>query len=528
MSQLITASFAQFGQRIRELSRFQRAGLAFLAGVLAMVTLPPLSLYGFIVPAYAGLVLLTETARRSSQAFLVGWAFGMGYFVPGLYWFAHALLVEAEKFAWMIPFAILGLPAILSLYYAVACWLYYRLPIRQPIARVILFSLLWLGIELLRGFLFTGFPWNLAAYSWSFSLPMLQMASLIGAYGLSAWTVLLAMLPALLFWPKPCRPAEVNIALSMTVLMLLVPFGYGMMRLDNGPTRYTDQLIRIVQANIPQAHKWDPTKQRAVIDKHLGLSIPSTGERVPDVIIWPEAAYPYMLEAASPPVEYIMQALPEGALWLTGAMRAQQRGDSAWDVWNSLAVVNRDAQIISHYNKHRLVPFGEFVPLRGLIPMEKKITHGMKDFSRGAGVQLLDVEGVAPFLPLICYEAVFPQLAEHPQKQRAGWLLNITNDAWFGDSIGPYQHLEAARMRAIEQGMPLVRAANTGISVVTDSYGRVVENLALLQTGYLQTTLPEALDESWYYNLGLVKVLTFYSVFMLLLAGLFVNFSCRR
>lgn len=495
---------------------------ALLCGIMACLTLPPFHFYPLLIPAYSGLVLLILLADTGRRAFAAGWWFGLGYFVTGLYWFAYALLVEADKFAWMIPLAVLGLPSILAVYYGIASWLFWRIPLRQPIARIILFSLIWLGIELLRGHLFTGFPWNLAAYSWGFSTVMIQLASLIGSYGLTAWTILLATLPAILFWPQPCQKVEVNTALALTLVMLLLPFSYGIWRLEANPTEYMDTTVRIVQGNIPQAHKWNPSKQRAALDKHLQLSLPAIDEAFPDLILWPEAAYPYIVEAGSPPLQYIAGALPYKSLLITGGMRAAPRGNGQFDVWNSLSVINSYAQVLATYDKHHLVPFGEFVPLRGFIPMEKKITHGIQDFARGTGVSVVESPLFPSFLPLICYEAIFPSLAEHLSKQPQ-WILNITNDAWFGESSGPYQHLQMSRMRAVEQGVPLVRVANTGISAMFDAYGRELKSLPLSVAGFLQGKLPKPIKVNDVKGYGVDTSLTIYFLLMVVLLAIFVN-----
>lgn len=495
----ISLKLQHWGDVLRKSGGTKRYGWAAFFGVLATLTLPPIYLYPLLIPAFSGLLLLIVSARSYRQAFAMGWWFGLGYFTTSLYWFAHALLVEADKFAWMIPFAVLGLPSILAIYYGMAALAVWKLPVRHPIEKILGFALIWLLAEWLRGHLFSGFPWNLTGYSWSFSTVMVQFSALIGPYGLSWWTLLLAALPAVLLWPDASARAK-TAALLIVLLMLLLPFGYGLLRLHGHPTEYTGTLIRLVQANIPQPHKWDPQLQMGALRKHVELSIPGDGEPYPDVVVWSESSYPFALQAKTPPIQAIMEALPAGTQLITGALRIEE-SPSDWKVWNSLFVVNGKAEVTAYYDKYRLVPFGEFVPLRGWIPMEKKITHGMQDFSRGAAIEPLRPAAMPPFLPLICYEAVFPELAQQ-NEARAEWIVNVTNDAWFGVSSGPYQHFQMARMRAVEQGLPLVRVANTGISAIIDGYGRILHSSALNEDKFLSAYLPAASQRAPYARYG--------------------------
>jgi apolipoprotein N-acyltransferase len=467
--------------------------VAFLLGVLACFALPPFHFTILLLPAFSGLFLLIWHSRSPLKAFVTGWMFGLGYFASGLYWFAHALLVEPEKFAWMIPFAIFGLPSILAIYYGIIGYLTAKAKQKlslRPILLILLFSALWLIVEWLRGQLFTGFPWNLISYSWGYSDPMSQFVWLIGSYPYTAWTVLLSSLPATLFIEKR-QKMQVG-ALLATFLMLLIPFGYGLARLDNAELTLTDHQLHLVQGNIPQQHKWDPERQYQTVQDYVRLS-QKEGLQEDAIIIWPETAYPYFLEAQSPPVQFIADALPKKGVLLTGAMRVEwhEGRKGIKHFYNSLHAVLPDASVAATYDKVRLVPFGEFVPLRKILPVEK-ITHGIQDFKRGMGAELLSLDAlqIPPFQPLICYETIFPEFTS----EGAEWLLNVTNDAWFGHSAGPYQHLQMSRFRAIEQGLPMVRAANTGISAVYDGYGRELGRLSLGVKGTLTVNLPKPVE----------------------------------
>lgn len=471
--------------------------LAILCGALATLALPPFHLVFLLIPAFSGLFYLLWQSESKGRAFFTGWWFGLAYFSTGLYWFAYALLVEPEKFAWMIPFAVLGLPSILAIYYGLCCWLWLGLRNRyalKGLPSIMLFSALWFITELLRGHLFTGFPWNLIAYSWGFSVEMIQWTALIGVYSYSAWTVLLATLPVTWFLTTNSRHRTV--ALTVSFLMVSIPFTYGVYRLNDNPTRFTDQTIRVVQGNIAQQHKWHPEKQYEAVKTHIFLSKKESekGELLPNdaIVVWPETAYPYFLEANSPPVKFIADVLPKRGVLLTGAMRAEwnENRQGIKSFYNSVHAVRPDATVEAVYDKARLVPFGEYVPFRGILPVEK-ISHGIQDFERGKGAEVMALKNIPPFQPLICYEAIFPEY----KTDKAQWLLNVTNDAWFGDSSGPYQHLQMVRFRAVEQGVPLVRAANTGISAVFDSYGREMARLPLGERGIITVKLPEAIGE---------------------------------
>ncbi len=478
-----------------------RYGCALAAGIMATLTLPPIHIYPLLIPAFSGLLLLLVSAHSPKQAFLIAWWFGFGYFTTGLYWFAYALMWEADKFAWLIPFAVLGLPAILSIYYGIAGYCLRKLSLQSSIANILLFASIFTSVEWLRGHLFGGFPWNLIGYSWGFSTIMLQPAAIFGIYGLSWATILMASLAAALFWPHKITPRKQQAMLLLSLLLILGAFTYGWLRLSDNITRYTDVTLQLVQANIAQPHKWNPELQIAAIQKHIALSRSLAGKDNANLIIWSESSYPFILEERSPPIQTITNSISANSQLITGALRANIERSGGMKLWNSLFIVNSDALIIDYYDKYRLVPFGEFIPLRGLIPMEKKITHGMQDFTPGEGAKILYPEGdnMPGFLPLICYEAIFPDLAAQNSKN-AGWIVNITNDAWFGDSTAPYQHLQMARMRAIEQGLPLVRVANSGITAVIDPYGRILQYLPLGISGSIYSKLPEAAASNTIYS----------------------------
>ncbi len=460
--------------------------LAAACGVFAMLTLPPFFIFPLVIPAYTGLFLLCFTTSRRRDRFWTSWAFGLGYFSSGLYWFANALLLDAASFGWMIPFAVFGLPAILGIYYGIAVLLWHEVTRRlrlSDFSAVMIFALLLALAELARGYCFTGFPWNLPALSWAGSLPLLQLGYHLGAYGLSGYILLLAILPA-----AYCLTGRI-LPLLVCLFMLVVPYGYGLWRLEQHPTAYTDTRLRLVQPSIAQQLKWQANQRVNNLMQHIELSRENTARKA-DIILWSESAYPYLMASHTPPLQYVArEILTDKQLLFTGAVREDAEGN----VYHGLSVVNHEAKVVAQYDKSRLVPFGEYVPLRQWLPIQK-ITHGMRDFTAGKVGVVMEMAGIPAFLPLICYEVIFPEMS---RAEDGGvtprWLLNLTNDGWYGESTGPYQHFHMARMRAVEQGLPMVRVANNGISAVIDPVGRITAFMPLNHQGAVTARLPEAL-----------------------------------
>jgi apolipoprotein N-acyltransferase len=359
----------------------------------------------------------------------------------------------------------------------------------------------WALAEWLRGHILTGFPWILAAHVWDIDPAPLQAAAVVGAYGLSLATAWIAAAPALLgVKASPiARPTAPAVALACAFALLAAIWIGGTLRLAAADERFVPGVhLRIVQPNIAQTHKWIATLREAHFQRHLDLSRGSGAAGITHVI-WPETATPFAL-GEEPERRIVMSGVvPDGGALITGTLRVEGRG-AAFRVWNALQAIDFTGAVIATYDKAHLVPFGEYVPFRQWLDIAK-ITPGSTDFSFGPGPQTLRVRGLPPLSPLICYEAIFPGAVTDPG-DRPAWLLNVTNDAWFGLSPGPHQHLAAARLRTVEEGLPLVRAANTGISAVIDPYGRYVGRLDLGREGVLDRRLPQGLAPPLYTRLG--------------------------
>ncbi len=457
-----------------------------LFGLLAALALPPVYALPLLWIAFSGLVWLLDGAEGSRRSFADGWWFGFGYFSAGLYWIAYALLVDPVRYGWMVPFAVFGLGGLLGVFTGVAAWAAHRWS-APGLGRVLALASAWVLLEWLRSWVLTGFPWNLIGSVWLGVLPVAQFAALAGSYGLSLVTVAVAAMPALLRRPGPIDRWAVFVSLAGLLAIAL----WGSLRLADGPLPPVPGIrLRLVQANIEQTLKWVPEMRFLHLQKHLDLTLSPGWDKVTDVI-WPETAAPSFLERDAQARRLMAAATPPGGLLITGAVRGTPPGEQPFRVWNSLEALNAQAEIVGVYDKAHLVPFGEYMPLHDLLPLVK-ITAGDVDFSAGPGVRSLALPGLPAAGPLICYEVIFPgAVVDRPH--RPAWLLNVTNDGWYGISAEPYQHLAASRLRAIEEGLPLVRVANTGISAVVDSFGRVMGEIPLGTEGILDMDLPSAL-----------------------------------
>ncbi len=484
------------------LGGWRRLAVAALLGVLAAAALPPLYVFPALLPAFSAVFWMLRGAQDGRQAALTGWAFGTGYFAAGLYWVGIAFLVDAERFGWAMPFAVGGLAAGLALFPALAFWLTDLARRRfalDGVALVVTLAAAWLVGEGLRAWILTGFPWNLIGSVWAFSAAALQPASLGGVWLLSLITVAAAAAPAALAVPARRRP----VTLAAVVLLLVLPlagWGFGAWRLASAPLPGSPENIaqpevrlRLVQPSIPQELKWRNDQRAGNLRLQAELSLrPGHDDRT--LIIWPETAVPYLLAAEPRLRQELAGVVPAGGYLIAGAPRVDPDKPDG-EIWNSLHALDDSGRIAATYDKVHLVPFGEYTPLRSLLGLAK-LTAGTRDFSAGPGPLSLGLPGVPPFSPLICYEVIFPGAVTPPAGDgpRPRWLLNLTNDAWFGFSSGPYQHFASARIRAVEEGLPLVRAANNGISAVIDAYGRIIDKTNLNDRGIIDTSLPSAAE----------------------------------
>jgi apolipoprotein N-acyltransferase len=494
----------------------RRYGLAFVLGVLAAGGLEPLSLFPLLIVAFAGLVWLLDGAEGGRVAFATGWLFGFGFFVAGLHWVVFPLLVDAGRFAWMIPFALILLPGGLALFIGVATWAATRLAASGGF-RILALAVAWAAAEWIRGHAFTGFPWNLVGYTWIDVAAVLPAVGLMGVYGLSLLTVFAAASPAALVGGATRRGTAVPLAAALVVFGALGVYG----GLQKAPAPGDDPALRlrIVQANIAQKLKWDAGERETNLLRHVQLSR-TPGHETRDLIIWPETASTFAVRDGATVTQVIARAVSGDTRVLTGAPRVTGAG-ATFRGFNSLVAVDGRANVQASYDKHHLVPFGEYLPFRRVLArlgVDKMVQGSPVDFSPGPGVRTLHLAGLPGFSPLICYEAIFPG-AVSDGRDRPAWLLSITNDAWFGPGAGPAQHFAMARMRAAEEGLPLVRAANTGISAVVDSLGRVQDRIDIGRRGIIDADLPPARTPTLYAQFGDLIFFTLLALSGLVLVG---------
>jgi apolipoprotein N-acyltransferase len=500
---------------VAALTGARRAMLAVCAGAVSVLAFAPIHAWPVLFLSFGLMVWLLDGclahealfSEREKCAAFTGFWFGFGYFLTGLYWVAEAFLVEPWRHGWLIPFAMTGLAGGMALFYAAAAALAMALW-RPGAARVFALTIAFGLAEFARGHVLTGLPWNLIGYGVAANGPMMQLSALFGAYALSLLAVLLFAAPFAVWAPRASALARPKSAAALA-FVLLVALGAGALwgerRLTTANVATTGLKLRIVQANVDQAHKWRPENSVEIFDDYLALT--KSGDRGLEgigLVVWPETAVPFFLADAPEALDAIGNVLPKGTSLVVGSARLEENRDDSGRliserVYNGLLVLDDKANIVGSYDKIHLVPFGEYLPFQDFMESlgMMQLTGVRGGFSAGSGPRLLSIPGAPPASPLICYEIIFPDAVTEPN-HRPGWLLNLTNDAWFGTSAGPHQHFHEAELRAVEQGLPVVRAANTGISAIIDPYGRVVAALGLEQEGVVDGMLPQALPPTPY------------------------------
>lgn len=506
---------------IRAGSGWRRVLFAIVSGAIGTFALAPYHVLPALFVAMSAAVLLIDSVaaeslygwRRYRAAFALGWCFGFGWFVAGLWWLGSAFLVEPDQFALLLPFGVLGLPAVLAIFTGIAFMLALALW-SQGAARIAAFAFSFALIEWLRGHIFTGFPWNMPGMALAGSLTLAQTAALIGAYGLNGLALIIAASPTALFgtgsWLRRASP------LVASTVILGAMIAYGAYRLAQpAPPDVAGAKLRIMQPDVPQDAKFRPHNRDAIMERYFSVSAAPGGENVTH-FIWPESPFPFLLTRDRDALNDIAAMLGERAVLVTGAVRARPAlpGEVSNAYFNGIQIVGPRGLLGDHADKVHLVPFGEYLPLADWLE-----ALGLRTFVPVPGVftpgderKALTIPGLPSAAPLICYEAIFPGEVLPQNGQPVRWLLNVTNDAWFGLTAGPHQHFAQARLRAIEEGLPLVRAANNGISAIVDPYGRIRAFLGLGETGVVDGMLPGAIDPPLFTQMR--------SVFLILMLGL--------
>jgi apolipoprotein N-acyltransferase len=505
---------------------WRRRLIAFAAGAISALAMAPFDLWPILAITLPVLVWLIDGTGGAGlrAAFATGWWFGFGYFLAGLYWIGMALLVEADQFGWLLPFAVVAIPAGLGLFIGFGALLARLLWVSGP-GRVLALAVGLTVAEWLRGHVLTGFPWNTFGQALAAVPALAQAASIIGLWGLTLVALATLASPATLADPpEATRRPWLLPAVSAVFLVMLA--GFGLYRLETIETDTVEGVrLRIMQPNLPQDEKFRPAAKEAVMNRYASISDRSTGPQtrgVRDVthLIWPESAFPFFLEREADALARIADFLPSGVVLITGAARVEEARSRQGprNVFNSIRVLGDDGAILSTYDKVHLVPFGEFLPFQSLLESLgfQQLTRVRGGFTPGGARRTLAIPRLPPASPLICYEVIFSGqvLSEGP---RPAWLLNVTNDAWFGNTPGPYQHFAQSRLRAIEEGLPLVRAANNGISAVIDPLGRILRSLPLGTDGVIDSDLPRAIAPTIYSRFGDVPTLLAVVVLVLII-----------
>lgn len=472
--------------------------VAVLGGAVTGMGQAPFSIVWLSLIGLAAGFALFRAAATTRQAVWIGWAFGVGYFALVLSWIVEPFLVDIARHGWMAPFALIGMAGGLALFWGAAFGL---AKWRGGALGLVVF---WTMAEVARSYIMTGFPWGLLGYIW-LDAGLDQMAAIIGPHGLTLLTLggIWALMAA---FTHPKR----LILLPLVVLPFIGMIGFGLSRAalsqghpSIGQAQPQRPVVRLIQPNAPQHQKWDPEMIPVFFGRSLGFTSAQPEGRAPDVIIWPETSVPYLLNTAQGALEMISQAAGNVPVVL-----GMQRRD-AEQYYNSLVVLGADGTVADVYDKSHLVPFGEYMPggaLAAALSLKGLAANDGYGFGAGAALRSIGIAGLGRALPLICYEAIFPHEVGGVLT-RPDWLLHITNDAWFGRYTGPQQHLAQARFRAIEQGLPMVRAANTGISAMIDGRGQITAFLPLGQAGYLDVELPQALPATLYARSGDLPIL---------------------
>ncbi|KRA66794.1 acyltransferase [Caulobacter sp. Root656] len=479
-----------------KLTPWRARGLALLAGLAAALAHPPFG----TLPGLLGYALLlwlldaVEGPRPLRSAFFRGWLTGLAYFGLGTWWIAEAFMVDAANQGWMAPFAVAAMAAGMALFWGLAAVLY-RL-IRPPgVRRVLVFAGAYAALEWTRGHVLTGFPWNLPGETWKAGSAVSQIAALVGAYGLTWITLAIASAPAV--W-RDGRRGRIAVGAALAGLVALFVGGWLLRAAPTPAAGQPPTTVRIVQADIPQESKWDEKRFAQIVQAYVSLTARPYAGKPADIVVWPEGALPLAINDYMVPGSWVRQAiidaLKPGQVMLLGGYRYEGPPDKPV-YYNSLVALRRtdhDVEVVGIYDKHRLVPFGEYLPADALMTKlgVKSMAHLGDGFATGPEPRPLRIAPNLLVQPLICYESLFPRLAEPAPGVRA--IVNVSNDAWFGVTSGPLQHLNLASYRAIETGLPLIRATPTGVSALIDAQGRILPDarLDLGESGVIDGNVP--------------------------------------
>ncbi len=533
---------------------WERRIIAFLAGAIGVLAMPPIGLLPSLFISMSIAIWLIDGSagdrnyawvKKILNAALVGWWFGFGYFLCGLWWLGAAFLAEGEQFIWAMPLGVIGLPAALAIFHALGFGIA-RILWSTGSGRIFAFAA-GLGLaEWLRGHILTGFPWNTFGQAFGEYIVTAQFASLIGIEGLSVLAITIFATPALIATGSTSRAKYRPFILASCMLLVIIAYGGLRLGLNGGLNPQLDKAhivqnvkLRVVQPNVSMFEKHNVKNGEKLLENYLKLSDKATSagtSSITDVthVIWPESSFPFLLAQTPQALNQISAKLQGKVTLITGAIRADPTGGAkSQKIFNSIQIVAKDGVISDSYDKVHLVPFGEYLPAPFQSILNKlglrQFVHVPGGFEPGSLVRSIQAEGLPAILPMICYEAIFPREFTRdliPGAASPKLIVNVTNDAWFGNSFGPYQHFSHSRMRAIEQGLPLIRAANTGISAVIDPYGRILKSLPVGIADVIDSPLPIAIGMTFY--LTYCKSIAIWLLLICASIAIFSSLTCRK
>lgn len=464
--------------------------MAIFGGALSALVFPPVYLWQIFLLALLGLWCLCDKLPSYKKVVALGYMYGFGFFAAGFYWVGNALLIDAATFGWLYPITLAAAGAFFGLF-MILPFVMWRAG-GSAISKICGFATAWVLMEWLRSFVLTGFPWNMLGTAWAFHPVFIQTASVWGTYGLS----FIMLVWCGMLYGYFCKSSNKYGAAFILIPLLMLAFGSW--RIYNYQQIDSDITVRLVQPAISQQMKWNRESLENNFYKYVNMSAESGLDKV-DFVVWGETAMPFSLDYDNIYRQEILQAVPPHGYLITGALR-QGEAEDDYNYFNSLFVLNKSGETVGFYDKHHLVPFGEYVPLRRFLPKRvRPVANAVADFGIGKKYKNIRLEKMPAFGALICYEIIFPDEVinrDNPPQ----WLVVLTNDGWYGNSAGPYQHLVAAQMRAVEEGVTIVRSANSGISAVINPMGEVIKEIPLGKQGIADVKLP--------YHL---KVFTLYS-----------------
>lgn len=480
---------------------------SFFAGIICGLCFAPV----FFLPGiFCTSILLAQIkiSKTKFEAMKFGYMFGFGFYLSTLYWISFGVSVYIEQFWWAIPFALFGLPAFLAIFSAIIAGLTWCF--REKNSFHFIFCCIWVFVEWMISWIFSGLPWGLIGYALSNFLTLIQFADLTGIFGLSFVVIYIGSS----FYNFLCNEqrGDFYTRLLTSIMMIIAITVYGFVKIKNNPTEFSLISARLVQPSIPQTEKWDPQEFWQNLDLQVALS-KRPGE--PDLIIWSEAALvgPYNVKSIWDTILPVFSN--DKQILITGAVSSNNKTNEELEIYSSMIGLKQNATKIFEYHKSHLVPFGEYMPLKTILPL-KKITHGIVDYTQGKRENIYVDRLKFAFQPLICYESIFTSEVK-TSNRNVDVIINITNDAWYGNSSGPYQHFEISRMRSVENGLPMLRTANNGISAFIDPIGRVLNKTDLNETTIIDNFIPRKLSYETCFSRYGVRILLLATALVLIL-----------